>query len=847
MPREKLNRSGQDARWPGRAWWPWEGVLLFVVAGCGGRELEDEDIGATRSALVQGSVTLVAQHSGKCVAATSGAATQQTCSGATSQQWSFKAVTGGYQIVSVATPGQCLNISGASTTAGAAVAVSACSSAGVAGEIWSATAVGSNFNFVANQSQMCMDVTGRSTANGAAVIQWTCSGQTNQLWAMQPVAPTDASSDATSAADSAADARTDATIPSDAGVDAAGASAPAVVELVAQHSGKCVGVSGAVATQQTCTGVAAQQWSFKAVTGGLQITSASTPSMCLNIAGASTTAGQAVAVSSCSAAGVPGEIWSTKAVGTSVNLIATHDQMCMDVSGNSTADGASVIQWTCNGQTNQLWGLQTVAVTGPVDGGAGDAGAANGGQWSAVITLPSIPVAAAMLPSGRILTWASWEPDNFGGSGDLPRTYTNMFDPQTLTATSSIVTQTTHDMFCPGTAMLSDGRVLINGGGPDVANTSLFDSLANTWAADALMNQIRWYNVSAMLPDGRVFTMGGNRLSGLDGRGEIWTAGGSWQVVAGAAMTPLLTTDPTNRSQEHPRLFVAPNGKIFVPGPTPNMQWYDLTGSGTVTSAGPRGDDVFSQNDVTVLFNVGKFLKAGGNTNYDMTNAATTPSSANAYVIDVNGGGLAAVTKIAPLIHARAYATGVLLPDGTVLVVGGLNNGKAFSDTGAILTPELFDPTSSTWRELAPMLVPRTYHSVALLMPDARVFVGGGGLCGTGCAANHSDAQIYSPPYLFQGARPQITAAPTTASYGAKIAITTTGTVSGFSWIRMSSVTHTVNTDQRWLPAPSTPTSGGAFSVTVPANANVAPPGYYMLFALSGSVPSVARLVRIGM
>jgi galactose oxidase len=608
------------------------------------------------------------------------------------------------------------------------------------------------------------------------------------------------------------------------------------VTLVPQHSGKCVAVTAGAATQQACTGAASQQWSFKAVTGGFQIVSVQTPTQCLNIAGASTTRGTAVSVSGCSASGVPGEIWNPSAVGSNFNLIATHSQLCMDVNGRSTANGASIIQWTCNGQTNQLWALQAVLSANPADVG----------QWSAVIGLPSIPVAAAMLPNGKILTWASWEPDNFGGSGDLPRTFTNMFDPQTLTATSAIVTQTAHDMFCPGTAMLSDGRVLINGGGPVVANTSLYDSLANTWAAGALMNQTRWYNVSVTLPDGRVFTLGGNRVSGMDGRGEIWTSGGSWQVVSGAVMTPIVTSDPTNRSQEHPRLFVAPNGKIFIPGPTPKMQWYDLTGNGSIQSAGTRGDDTFSQNDVTVMFNVGKLLKAGGNTNYDMTNAATTPSSANAYVIDINGGGLAAVQKIAPLIHARAYANGVLLPDGKVLVVGGLNNGKAFSDSGALLTPELFDPTANNWRELAPMTVPRTYHSVALLMPDARVFVGGGGLCGSGCAANHSDAQIYSPPYLFQAARPQIVGAPATASYGAALAVTTSGTVSGFSWIRMSSVTHTVNTDQRWLSASSNATGGGAFSVIAPANANIAPPGYYMLFALNGSVPSVARVIRIG-
>jgi len=392
--------------------------------------------------------------------------------------------------------------------------------------------------------------------------------------------------------------------------------------------------------------------------------------------------------------------------------------------------------------------------------------------------------------------------------------------------------------------------VLINGGGPVVANTSLYDSLAGTWATGALMNQVRWYAASVALPDGTVFTLGGNRLSGLSGTGEIWTPGGGWQTVPGAVMTPLLTSDTTNRSQEHPRLFVAPNGAVFVPGPTPNMQWYDLTDGGTITSAGTRGDDVFSQNDVTVMFDVGKLLKAGGNTNYGQANAATTLSSTNAYIIDINGGvGPAAVTKISPLTHARAYATGVVLPDGKVLVVGGLDNGQTFTDKGAVLTPELFDPATATWRDLQPMAVPRTYHSLALLMPDARIFVAGGGLCAaSGCSPSvqHPDAQIYSPPYLFQGGRPQITSAPSTASYGSSLAVSTMGTVTGFSWIRMSSVTHTVNTDQRWLAAPSTSNGGGAYSVTVPANANVAPPGYYMLFALNGSIPSVAQIIRIG-
>jgi hypothetical protein len=40
--------------------------------------------------------------------------------------------------------------------------------------------------------------------------------------------------------------------------------------------------------------------------------------------------------------------------------------------------------------------------------------------------------------------------------------------------------------------------------------------------------------------------------------------------------------------------------------------------------------------------------------------------------------------------------------------------------------------------------------------------------------------------------------------------------------------------------------SGGTYSVSAPANKNVAPPGFYMLFALNGQAPSTqAAMVRI--
>ncbi len=80
-----------------------------------------------------------------------------------------------------------------------------------------------------------------------------------------------------------------------------------------------------------------------------------------------------------------------------------------------------------------------------------------------------------------------------------------------------------------------------------------------------------------------------------------------------------------------------------------------------------------------------------------------------------------------------------------------------------------------------------------VLLPDARVFTGGGGLCGTTCGltdgANHNDAEIFSPPYLFNAdetlaTRPNITSAPSSATYGATLMVTTDSNVTAFSLIR---------------------------------------------------------------
>jgi hypothetical protein len=116
------------------------------------------------------------------------------------------------------------------------------------------------------------------------------------------------------------------------------------------------------------------------------------------------------------------------------------------------------------------------------------------------------------------------------------------------------------------------------------------------------------------------------------------------------------------------------------------------------------------------------------------------------------------------------------------------------------------------------------------------------------------DAEIYSPPYLFKNdgsgnlaPRPTIDAGPNAINYGQSFTLSTSQAsgIQKVAMARLGSVTHSVNMEQRYVPLSFTP-GASSLSVTAPANANIAPPGYYMLFIIdSNGVPSVAKIVNI--
>jgi hypothetical protein len=214
-------------------------------------------------------------------------------------------------------------------------------------------------------------------------------------------------------------------------------------------------------------------------------------------------------------------------------------------------------------------------------------------------------------------------------------------------------------------------------------------------------------------------------------------------------------------------------------------------------------------------------------------------------VIDMSAG-TPAWRETAPMAFGRSYENLTLLPDGTVLGSGGMSTSDGTDLTKAVLPAEIWNPDTETWTTVASLSVPREYLSTAVLLPDGRVLMAGGGQL-PGRATNETSGEIYSPPYLFKGSRPTITGAPTKVGYGTDFDVTSpdASRIAKVSLIRSPSVTHAFDQNQRFQFLDFTAGSGKV-TVHAPANANLAPPGDYMLFLVDDTgVPSVGSFVRV--
>lgn len=396
------------------------------------------------------------------------------------------------------------------------------------------------------------------------------------------------------------------------------------------------------------------------------------------------------------------------------------------------------------------------------------------GSWSAPFPMLNVAVHAHVLPNGKVLFWGRRE---LGQGLDTPDTTPHLWDPVTRQFDLPSPPPTPkHNIFCSGHAFLPDGRLLVTGGAivdaDGLKNASLYDPVGNDWTAVDDMNAGRWYPTVLALANGDMLVASGSfKTFPLPGRPpgvtavndlpQVLDSTGHWRDVKG--LEPLPPPNNTGNDEPvfplYPFLHVAPDGNVFMSGPLVKTSLVDVVNGKVLKcflhAVDPTTTKLVGERDFgsSVMYDVGKVLVVGGHSNRP---------TATAEVIDLNEP-TPAWRFVRPMSIPRRQLNATILADGKVLVIGGTNgfgdDNQNFNDLNKpIFTTELWDPATENFTVTASASVPRQYHSTAVLLPDATVLSAGGGEYAQADPDNgpnnHRDAQIYSPPYLFNANGP---------------------------------------------------------------------------------------------
>ncbi len=528
-----------------------------------------------------------------------------------------------------------------------------------------------------------------------------------------------------------------------------------------------------------------------------------------------------------------------------------------------------------------------------------------GGVWAPGVGLPIVAINSILLHTGKVLYFAyPYRPNVKAPDGttqvtpawdandDFADAY--VFDPATgkskqVTPPINPDTGRPAQIFCAGASTLPDGRVLVTGGDvgdpTKVKNEGLntvyvFDPVTETWSAQMRMRQGRWYPTQLELPDGRTMIMSGAPKTGdaddsyrIVTRIEVFSPNGELQELENFQLKlqddgqvpgaePGKTYAPI--PGQYPHLFWMPSGHALVAGPRKQDTWrFFPPAAGADDARWEDIPDLPTWRDwaaAVLLPGTAKVMLFGGSDRDDHTSGnGNFPSVSTTTVFDdANPGG---AWIAGPAMHTpRAFANAVQLPDGKVAVIGG-GSGELptqyyrWSFTDAQRSVDLFDPLTNAFTKGNAQAEGRTYHSTALLLPDGRVMSAGddiNGPGGPGTGARTDTAEMWSPPYLFDAdgepaARPAITGAPDAVGYGNAFFVDTTDAVSRAVLVAPGASTHDSDMSQRVVPLAAPEKTACGLKLTAPASADLAPPGYYMLFLLNANgTPSKARFVRVG-
>ncbi|MFI7008953.1 galactose oxidase-like domain-containing protein [Streptomyces sp. NPDC050145] len=484
------------------------------------------------------------------------------------------------------------------------------------------------------------------------------------------------------------------------------------------------------------------------------------------------------------------------------------------------------------------------------------------GRWDVLPTQnPVRSMHSVVLRNGKILLIA--------GSGNSEEmfaagTFTSaVYDPEKGTYKTI---PTPKDMFCAGHVQLADGRVLVMSGNKaypakdgshgyeGFKDSYVFDPATEAYTKTNDMNDGHWYPSATVMGNGDVMSFGGLRE---DSTGSVTAerfdaAKGEWLPLSQVHQT-------WSYWGLYPSMILMQDGRLFYSGshvfgngtPGTGASVYDYDKNTVTDVPGLQNKDQRDQSASVLLppAQDQKVLTMGGG------NIDSNPDAGRLVdVIDLKepnpkyvagpqlpqgtvdlGNGPQPETGA----QGKMYVSAVLLPDGKVLETGGALHNRA----NPVYESSIFDPGTTTFDPVAPDPEARGYHSSAFLLPDGRVMTTGDN---PGNGSWNHNVSIYTPPYLLKGARPKITSVIDKEwKYGDTQRITVDRPIAKAELIRPAAVTHSSDPNQRYVDLPLS-VDGANVDLNVTSNPNLAPPGWYMLFAVDANgVPSVAEWVHL--
>nr|GLL36951.1 aldehyde oxidase GLOX-like [Ipomoea trifida] len=427
------------------------------------------------------------------------------------------------------------------------------------------------------------------------------------------------------------------------------------------------------------------------------------------------------------------------------------------------------------------------------------------------------------------------------------------------------------DTWCSSGQFLPDGTLLQTGGDLEGFRKirKFFPCNATSFCdwvelKDVQLAEGRWYATNQRLPDGRVIIVGGRGAHSVE----------FFPPQNGAVPLPFLgEVEDDQLDNLYPYVHLLPNGHLFIFANTKAVM-YDYVKNVfvrdfPVLDGGPRNYP--SAGSSAMLALTGDYSSASivicGGAQYGSYLQHITDSPAHTSCGRIEATGSDPVWEMEDMPFPRIMGDMVMLPTGDVMIINGAMKGtQGFGmASNPVLNPVLYrpdEPVGIRFMTLNPGTVPRMYHSTANLLPDGRILLAGSNphvfYTFKGDFPTELKIEAFSPEYLSTdraNLRPVLVDLPEKVAFGElfEAIVTVELPVVGIVEVNFASApfaTHSFSQGQRLVKAAvssAIPKGAGKYKIccTAPPNGNVAPPGYYMVFAVNQGVPSVARWVQV--